>query len=474
MRDNLAPGLYTCFEFDNEVWNNTTPIYYWIKCQNQFYPHNPGGGPQEQFWGYIAAHYMRTVYDTYGPSKRSQWKGLLGVFNYADYLTDQLIGINQYLTDNPSYTMADLFDEIVPNTYYGAHTFQGNSSDFAPATVTMTIANPCVVTFPTNTLSGLRNNIPIKLSTTGSLPSHLPAGTVLWCINISGGNTCNLSLTFNGSAISTLGDTQSGVHTATECMGDISLQWILDSITKFNSSLEPTRYSWFNKQVAQNNTDGSLTGGHAQTDCANGVPAFLASAGFVSKANANGLGMSSYEGGNGTFLYGFGNFVQDNKVSISVGSPGVVKFSGAAPANGTPVSFNLLSTGTLPGNITSGAIVYIINSSGLTSNVSTSVGGSAINTTGSTSGTIVCKGAYAEFWAQSINTAEDAAVEVAMFENFNALSVNAGAAFPSKYADVQIYQPNTPGATWGALQYLGNGCNDDTPAWDAIKTYNQS
>jgi hypothetical protein len=88
--------------------------------------------------------------------------------------------------------------------------------------ITITIANPAVVSFtggggphfaPTAT------NQSVVISTTGSLPAHITsactaisAGNYLCYVSGAAGTTFNISATPGGTAISTVGDTQSGTH----------------------------------------------------------------------------------------------------------------------------------------------------------------------------------------------------------------------------------------------------------------------
>lgn len=80
--------------------------------------------------------------------------------------------------------------------------------------VTMTIATPCVVTF---TAHGMLAGDPIKLTTTGALPTGLVAGTTYYVL-APAANNFNLAATPGGAAIATSG-TQSGVHTLTRQTG---------------------------------------------------------------------------------------------------------------------------------------------------------------------------------------------------------------------------------------------------------------
>lgn len=82
------------------------------------------------------------------------------------------------------------------------------------ATITMTIASPCVVTWSG---SDFPDGAPITFTTTGALPTGLIAGT-MYFVKRTGANgvptaTFNLAATAGGAAINTSGS-QSGTHTA--------------------------------------------------------------------------------------------------------------------------------------------------------------------------------------------------------------------------------------------------------------------
>ena len=86
------------------------------------------------------------------------------------------------------------------------------------ATVTMTIASPCVVTW---TGHGLRTNMPIRFFTTGALPTGITAGThggaetgTQYYVKVVNSDTFNIAATPGGANINTSGS-QSGTHTGT-------------------------------------------------------------------------------------------------------------------------------------------------------------------------------------------------------------------------------------------------------------------
>lgn len=76
------------------------------------------------------------------------------------------------------------------------------------ATVTMTIASPCVVTWNAHPLV---NGDKVSFETTGALPTGLAVGVNYFVIN-KAANTFNVAATLGGAAINTSGS-QSGVHT---------------------------------------------------------------------------------------------------------------------------------------------------------------------------------------------------------------------------------------------------------------------
>jgi hypothetical protein len=72
-------------------------------------------------------------------------------------------------------------------------------------------------------------------------------------------------------------------------------------------------------------------------------------------------------------------------VTLTIASPCVVTLA-IPPANGAAV--RLSTTGALPTGLTAGVTYYIINATAYSCNLATTIGGAAINTTGSQSGTI--------------------------------------------------------------------------------------
>ncbi len=94
-----------------------------------------------------------------------------------------------------------------------------NVDNYATSSVTMSIANPCVVTWSTH---GLLSGMRVQFTTTGSLPAggvnNVLPGTTYW-INVTGPNTFNIATSLANlqasNYVNTSGGTQFGTHTGT-------------------------------------------------------------------------------------------------------------------------------------------------------------------------------------------------------------------------------------------------------------------
>lgn len=110
-------------------------------------------------------------------------------------------GVTEQLTAAQARSLIGTLETLTASRTYYVRT--------VPATVTMTIASPCVVTWTTH---GLTTNDPVVFTTTGALPTGVTAGTIYYA-TVTGSNTFTISSTVGGAAINTSG-TQSGTHTA--------------------------------------------------------------------------------------------------------------------------------------------------------------------------------------------------------------------------------------------------------------------
>ncbi len=115
---------------------------------------------------------------------------------------------------NAMLTSSTAAEPAVDEAAYNSGTTYGLADEVIlgspTATVTMTIAAPCVVTWNAH---GLNEWTPLVLTTTIALPTGLTAGVIYYVTNPTT-NTFQLSATIGGAPITTTGS-QSGVHTAT-------------------------------------------------------------------------------------------------------------------------------------------------------------------------------------------------------------------------------------------------------------------
>lgn len=107
---------------------------------------------------------------------------------------------------NPSTLKAKLLNASAAYTH--GNTTVDQVDNGSHATVTMTIASPCVVT---DTAHGLSANAPVVFLTTGAMPTGLTAGTWYYVLSPTT-NAYNVSATPGGAAINTSGS-QSGTIT---------------------------------------------------------------------------------------------------------------------------------------------------------------------------------------------------------------------------------------------------------------------
>lgn len=117
-RDSVLSPLITYFEYSNEVWNNGFRQYYWVRAQAVAVF---GSADVAKMYGYLAAHAMKVVRDTYGTSNRRRWRGVLSAKTIdSSFLANAVTGALYYIsTQAPTLTIRDLFDDFAVTGYYG-------------------------------------------------------------------------------------------------------------------------------------------------------------------------------------------------------------------------------------------------------------------------------------------------------------------------------------------------------------------
>ena len=297
-RDQMPEGRATYFEFSNETWNPGFSQHAQLATQGTASGFRGFRANPNMMAGYLAAHCMKVVRDAYGPANRPKWKGVLPTQTVSIGVTNvYLEGITHYIkTHAPTLTVRDLFDDLAVTGYWGSILFHPNRStgqDGKSNTCTFTIASPCVVRW---TWHGMSNNAPVKFSTTGTLPNGIAAGTIYY-VKDRTDHTFQISASPGGPAIGTSGH-QSGTHTPTYAIKDLTDQWIADSIARFEKGLEPTKYSYWDRMVNEDCRDGrhAGAGGFSLVD----VEDYWKKQKTI--ADTYKLGLIQYEGGNHNIL----------------------------------------------------------------------------------------------------------------------------------------------------------------------------
>jgi hypothetical protein len=116
-RDTVDAPLLTYFEFGNELWNWIFNAPHWLAAQAQ----GQFDGDNYKMSGYLAAHCMNVIRETYGQGNRLRWRGVLATFTVLTDVTNRMIaGVNAYLEDHASsLTLRDLFDDLAVTGYWG-------------------------------------------------------------------------------------------------------------------------------------------------------------------------------------------------------------------------------------------------------------------------------------------------------------------------------------------------------------------
>jgi len=231
----------------------------------------------------------------------------------------------------------------------------------------ITLANPAafLVKFK------LADGTPVKLTTTGVLPSPFVVGTTYYVVN-SSGYTFQLAATPSGTPISTLNSTQSGVATveAFSTGAAVSSGGSVRAAYQINVGPE--------KEVPLNGWGSSYWGSGAWGI---GEPSVEG----MRLWSQNNFGQDLVFGPHGGGLYywnaSLGLIGAD--ISITIASPAVVT-SSISLINNTAIV--LETDGSLPTGLEVGTVYYVVNSTGTTFNLAATPGGTPIITSGVQSG----------------------------------------------------------------------------------------
>lgn len=252
--------------------------------------------------------------------------------------------------------------------------------------------------------TALATNTPVILSVSsgGSLPSGLLAG-VQYYIQVVSGTTVQFTTTPSPAV---------AVTTTTAGSGTFSL-YVNNGLTAsvLNSSFQVSNVTTNTFTIttpvaatAYDTGNGGTVNANYEIHIGSDTPQALT--GWGAGSWGSGLWGTGQSGTSQARIWYQNNFGQDlvygyrggamyywnasvgvslNTFTVTIASPGVFTLNNGSPINGTAIA--LTSTGTLPTGLTIGTVYYVVNASGNTFQLSTTFGGSAINTSGSQSGT---------------------------------------------------------------------------------------
>src|SRR3990167_10514450 len=242
------------------------------------------------------------------------------------------------------------------------------------ATVTMTIASPCVITW---TAHGLIDDDIVIFTTTGALPTGITAGQHYY-VRVLTSSTFNISSTLLNFQELTTSGTQSGTHTAT-----ISSHKIYESLSASNVGNTPrssptwwldigdtNRWKMFDRSIASRTTN------------ANSIAITLQPTGRCDSVVLLNISAA-------TVRYRMTDSSSGATVTMTIASPCIVTNTGHEKVNGDMVRFS--TTGALPTGVVADTTYYVVNSATNTYELSETSGGVSIDTTGTQSGTHTVK-----------------------------------------------------------------------------------
>ncbi|MCX7633246.1 MAG: hypothetical protein N2Z22_07940, partial [Turneriella sp.] len=156
----------------------------------------------------------RNCYDSTPCGVRNYGYGMLNEADRIDYLSNLINGIQNldlFLTivNGPGSCTTNMSLNSRSSCLGAGHTWQeGTMGSCSSTTVTISIANPAVITRTGHTFL---NGSMIRFTSTGALPASIEPN-VSYYVRNAAANTFNISLTPTGPLISTAGMSQSGTH----------------------------------------------------------------------------------------------------------------------------------------------------------------------------------------------------------------------------------------------------------------------
>ena len=238
-----------------------------------------------KWYGLRAANDMKIVRDVY--DDRSRWKGALGVFTAVASITSQMyVGIDYYLANvlSPadSLTTNDLFDAAYVTNYFGGQ------MSLSKVITNITQAANGQVTCPSH---GLSSGATLKLFIATGMTQLNNQRVTISVVDVD-----NFTIGVNTSAYSAWASNSQNFCAPSkywDLMDQSNANFVADPVTY------PTKYTYFNQQIAQGLLTGSNSYGMSGSDFINPVSTLISSVwpSNYTVIKSRNLEMRAYEGG---------------------------------------------------------------------------------------------------------------------------------------------------------------------------------
>jgi hypothetical protein len=302
MKDNTK--VEVTYEFSNECWNfGFQQASYCLDQGSAIWPND--GARFNKWYGYRAAQVMQIVRTIYNDPSR--WRGSINTQTVSTGpLQQQLVGINYFISKTaPSLRVSDLFKGVYATGYFGYF------EQCKPIT-SITNTNPAVVVSKGH---GYTNGQRLKLFVNGMTQLNDKVVTVSNAstdsYELSGIDATEYATFATGN-----GNNYSAKSLIFEIMDKSNAKFVADPETY------PTKYTYFNQQLAASLLTGSCSEGFASpVSVANLRSTYWPALKTI--AAANGLELRQYESGShfvgDTYLNGFGGQAKFTEYLVSSG-----------------------------------------------------------------------------------------------------------------------------------------------------------
>jgi hypothetical protein len=285
------------YEFTNEHWNSGFTQQQYCLSQGVAIWGSGDLTRDSKWYGYRSVAIMKLISDIYAGGKGTRWRGGLGTQSVNTNVTNSVItGINYYITNvlGGVGTVSTYFDDLLVTAYMGATFTCTQPTDISNN-------NPGVVTA---TAHGKNNGDVIKIFVNSGMTE----------LNDTYATVANRTAnTFELQGVDTTGF-GTYVNTSRNFFLDAKIFQLMDqSLTNFNGDpvTYPTKYKYFNQQVATSIETGTCSFGFATSTNYSLVGQSHATTGSwkLQKdiATTNGMILRMYEGGpnfNGGVYFG--------------------------------------------------------------------------------------------------------------------------------------------------------------------------